>query len=284
MPKTSNIADAVRLASAVTAVGGTIPPKLGYLLSGYEVLCAPARTAAPERAVMDALLSGKLTEKELARLLPDAAGKANENAYRAELAGRAANVCLAQFHRELEAGGADAILAFVREKFDTHAQAIAVAKSLISSESTAEMVIESGEPELVTAWKELPIHLQMIGRITAIARAFGPRAGDFSQLAEYPLAENFRVVDTAVMCTSGGLVADSALFQRPDQGHRTSPFFRCGGLRLHSIEEARARYHEFAASEFDRVEGNRRSGRIGLDGKVIYDEPPPNPYREQVDA
>jgi hypothetical protein len=68
----------------------------------------------------------------------------------------------------------------------------------------------------------------------------------------------------------------------PDpRGHTTSPYFRCGGLKLHSVEEMQARYDEFAASEFDRIHGGLRGGHIGEDGQVHLDAVPPNPYRQQ---
>ncbi|HEX7428239.1 MAG TPA: hypothetical protein VF328_15200 [Mycobacterium sp.] len=66
----------------------------------------------------------------------------------------------------------------------------------------------------------------------------------------------------------------------------TSPYFRVGGLKLHSIAEMQARYDEFAAAEFDRVHSGLRGGYIGEDGRVHEDVVPINPYRDkqEVDA
>ena len=55
-----------------------------------------------------------------------------------------------------------------------------------------------------------------------------------------PPMGNFRLDDKAVMATGGPIVADSALFRRPDAGHRTSPWCLLR-LRLHSVGSAQAR-------------------------------------------
>ena len=161
--------------------------------------------------ILDHALAGTLDQKTLAKLLPDAAAKASANAFRAELAGRAANTILGQFHRELEAGGADEILDSLRGRFTEHAETIAQARSLINPESSIEHVIETGAPELITALRELPEHLRVIEQISAVARQFAPRLGQFSQITEYSLAENAQLADQAIMCTTGSLLGDSSL-------------------------------------------------------------------------
>ena len=99
------------------------------------------------------------------------------------------------------------------------------------------------------------------------------------------MARNFKINDYALAVSDGGLVADSALFMGPDQGRTGSPYYRCGGLRLHSIAEMQARYDSFAAEEFDRIHGSTsRGGRILEDGTMVYDPTPPNPYREKANA
>ena len=80
MPTTTSFTDAVRLAEATAAAGGTVPARLGHLIASFEVLTAPARVDDPATAVLDAALSGKLTAAVLAKLLPEAAAKASGNA------------------------------------------------------------------------------------------------------------------------------------------------------------------------------------------------------------
>ena len=61
------------------------------------------------------------------------------------------------------------------------------------------MVIETGEPELVDAWKTLNTHLAVVAKIGAIAAQFGARpTAAFPQVEEYSLAENARVTDAAL--------------------------------------------------------------------------------------
>jgi len=50
----------------------------------------------------------------------------------------------------------------LRKNFEAHAKAIEHARSLISAESSAEHVIESGEPELVRAWQGLNEHIRAV--------------------------------------------------------------------------------------------------------------------------
>jgi hypothetical protein len=79
-----------------------------------------------------------------------------------------------------------------------------------------------------------------------IRRATSPRHG--RQLWS---VDRESLEDRAIIATDGSLESDSAAFRRPDQGHRTSPWFRLP-LKLHSVESARARYNTWAASEWDR--------------------------------
>src|SRR5262249_46422575 len=133
---------------------------------------------------------------------------------------------------------------------------------------------------VMTAWQQLDGHLNVVGRIVAIASAFGPN-GPFAQVTQYALADNHRVDDRAIACSTRKLVADSAVFQRPDGPHRASAFFRVGGLMLHSITEMQARYNDFAAREFDRINSGPRGGQIGPDGRIYEDVIPKNPYRRE---
>jgi hypothetical protein len=132
------------------------------------------------------------------------------------------------------------------------------------------------------AWQQLGSHIQVITRIAAVASQFGCRqSAQFPQIVEYSLAENGKVDDRALFCCDGSLIADSWMFGRPDQGHRSSPFFRTT-LQLHSIAEAQARYYEFAAVEFDKVHSGPSGGWIGEDGQMHEDPKPENPYRATV--
>ena len=142
-------------------------------------------------------------------------------------------------------------------------------------------MIESGQPELVTAWQQLNGHISVVAKIGAIASQFGCRpSAQFPQIREYAQGDNFRLTDAGIMCTAGPLMLDSARFQQPDQGHRTSPWARTE-LKLHTVAEAQARYDEWAAEEFDRIHSGPRGGWIDANGQVHTDPVPPNPYRQR---
>ena len=283
MPKTTNIADFQQLAAAVTACGGVVPDRIGRLLSAHRLLSTPGAADPPEKAILTAALKGELDEKSLAKMLPAAASAEIVNAYRAELAHRAEHVIVGQLHRELTAQCANEILDSLRGNFDKHAAALAKARSLgISAESSPEHILATGEPGLVEAWNSLNEHIAAVSKIGAIAIGFGPRMGGFPQLREYPGGENFRLVDAAIMCTDGSLLVESSWFQSPNQGHRTSPWARCT-LKLHSIASATARYNEFAAGEFDRINDRDLGGRLDLATGVVTPHPrPKNPYRKSA--
>ena len=282
MTATTDIRDCARLATAITACGGAVPDALGHLLAAHTLLSSPAAAQAPETDILTHALDGSLTAKKLAELAPAAATADLVNGYLRRLAGSSAHTLVGQWHRELKAGAADQILDSLRKNFDKHAEAIAHARTLINPESTAEAVIESGQPELVTAWQTLDGHLKVIAKIAAVASQFGCRLAQFPQIVEYSLAENACVDDRALMCCEGSLIADSWLFGRPDPaGHRSSPFFKTA-LKLHTIAEAQSRYDEFAAIEFDKVHSGPRGGFIGQDGQMYEDPRPENPFRQKV--
>jgi hypothetical protein len=182
----------------------------------------------------------------------------------------------------MRAGAADTVLNSLRDRFNAAAAEIAIARSLIDPESTAEMILESGEPELIAAWKTLNQHLRVINQIAAIASQFGPRLGWFGQVEEYALGDGHKLDDRALMCCDGELVSDSALFGRPDQGHRNSPWFKTT-LKLHSIESARTRYAIWASVEHDRINSSDPGGWVDMATGEVHPHPKPeNPYRQKV--
>jgi hypothetical protein len=281
MAMTTNWRDCQRFADAVSAAGGQLPPPLANLLSAHTLLSSPAPTQRPDEAILTACLDGSLTAEKLAKLLPAAAAAAAANTYRQELARSSEHTLLGQFHREMKAG-ADQVLNSLRSNFDKHAKAIAEAASLFNAESTAEQIIEAGQPELVTAWQTLDGHIQVVARIAAVASQFGCRTAIFPQVQEYHLADNARIDDRALAVTDGPLLRDSALFGRPDQGHRSSPFFRLP-LRLHTVAEMQERYDRFAADEWDAQHSGARGGWLDPATGEMHENPvPENPYCTKV--
>jgi hypothetical protein len=282
MPKATDIRDCQRFADAIASVGGAVPDVLANLLSAYQVLSTPVATQRPETDILTHVLDGTLDQKMLDKLLPAAATAAMANTYRQELARSAEHTLVGQFHRELDASAANQILNSLRHRYDECAEALAVARSLFTAESTPEHVLASAEPKAIEAWQTLDGHLRVVTKIAAVASQFGPRLGSFSRVTEFSLGENARLDDRAIMCTDGPLVVDSALFGRPDTGHRSSPWFRVGSLRLHSIAEAQSRYDAWASEEFDRVHSGPRGGWIDQNGQVHQHPAPKNPYRTKA--
>lgn len=176
MAPATAFSDCVRFAASLTAIGGSLPKRLQGLLSGWEVLNAPAGAARQDDPIVDAALAGNLTPAKLAELLPAAAAAAQANEYRAGLGRSIEHTLTGEWHRQLKAGGADAVLDSLRDRFNEHAEAIEAARGLINPDSTAEHVIESGQPELVTAWKQLPTHIEAVSRIGRVAAQFGSQS------------------------------------------------------------------------------------------------------------
>jgi hypothetical protein len=289
MPPTAQIFDCRQFAQSVTSAGGTLPETLAALLRSHEVLTAPVVTEDPGNAILDAAAAGALDQKLLAKLLGPAALAASAGQYRAELAGRAERMLVMRWYRELKAGAADAILDSLRPAFNEHAEQIAKAKSVgINSESTLEHLVASATSEsgLIEAWNALDGHIRAITRIASVASQFGfqPQA-TFPQVKGFTSGHVHLIDDRALLATSGGLLADSALFRRPDAGHRTSPFFRTT-LRLQSISEAQHRHDLWAADEFDRINADRDPGGwIDQQTGEMHPHPRPvNPYREVAKA
>lgn len=283
MPQTRSLFEVRRFCESVTAAGGTIPDILQHLLDGADLIAAHSATQAPAAGIVDQLAAGKLDSRKLGTLIEEAARQRLVADYAGDLRIAVEPVIVTRFHKALGAGAAGEILSSLRGHFDAAATQIAKAKSAIGSgESDPSHVLATGNSETVECWQQLPAHLAVVAGIGRIAAQFGVRqTSAFSLVSEYGLADNYKLADEALTCTTGNLVADSAGFQRPDRGHVSSPWYRAGGLRLWTVEEVRQRYSDFAASEFDRVHSGRPGGRIGEDGTVIYDVVPPNPFRRQ---
>jgi hypothetical protein len=255
-------------------------------LSGADLIDGHSAAVTPVTTLVEQLVSGKPTSQKLRALVEAAAQQQVVADFIGGLKPAVEPEIVTRIHQALRDSAADLILDSLRCRFDQAAEAIAHARSTIGScESDPSHVLATGTAETIEAWQQLPQHLAAVARIAAIASMFGCRqTAAFSLVEVYGLADNFKIDDRALAVTSGGLVADSALFAQADpRGHTTSPFYRCGGLRLHSIEEMQARYNEFAASEHDRIHGGQRGGHIGEDGQVHIDPVPPNPFRHEVD-
>ncbi len=214
-------------------------------------------------------------------MLVDAATQTTIAGYKASLRQRAEQVVVERFHEALRDGCADEILDSLRGQWDTHAEQIAAARDLIPPEQAAEQFLRTAAPAALAAWQSLDDHLAVITTIGAIAAQFGCRTGNFPMITEYAPGDGFRLDDRAIMATDGSLVMDSAMFQRPDQGHRTSPWFRAP-LKLHTIGSAQARYNEWAADQFDAQHAGPRGGWVDETGVVHRTPAPPNPFRPQA--
>ena len=81
--------------------------------------------------------------------------------------------------------------------------------------------------------------------------------------------------------TDGPLEMDSVMFQRPDAGHRASPWARTT-LKLHSVASAQSRYNGWAAVEFDKHHAGSPGGWFDEDGKHHEHPRPKNPFTEKV--
>ena len=267
----------------MVAAGGTVPDVLGHLLSGTGLIEGLSAAPAPVIGIVEELAAGRMTSQRLSKVIEAAAQQQAVANCAGDLKRAMEPQIVQRFHAALRDGAADEIISSLESAFDAAAEAIAHAKSVIGSgESTLEHVLDTGTSETVEAWQQLPRHLATVTAVAGIASMFGCRQGaQFSLIESYTPAYNHRIDDRAVMVTSGGLVADSALMMQPDHGRTSSPFYRAGGLRLHTIAEAQARYDEFAASEHDRIHGGPRGGHIGEDGRVHEDPVPINPFRQQ---
>jgi hypothetical protein len=232
---------------------------------------------------VDAAATGTLTAERLDELITEAARQEARAVYAGTLRRNIAPMLVRAFHKALDAGAADEILSSLRPAFDTAAEAIAAARGLISAEGTAEAVLANGTPETITAWQQLPEQLAVINAVSAVASQFGCRTARFPLVEEYALADNYKLDDRALWCADGQLVSDSHPFGRPDQGHRTSPWFRVP-LRLHTVASARDRYRQFAASEFDRIHGGQQAKWIDAAGTMHEQPRPTNPYADPVPA
>ena len=121
-----------------------------------------------------------------------------------------------EFRDALAAGACDELLGTLRPAWDEHAAAVGEARTMINAESSAEHILESGQPGLVECWQQLPGHLAALNQIVAVARQFGPRVGNFPMISEYANADGYKLEDTAIWCAAGNnLEVDSAAFRRP---------------------------------------------------------------------
>lgn len=171
----------------------------------------------------------------------------------------------------------------MRPSFDQAAEQISIARDLIPADTPAEIFLHSAKPAAVSAWQSLDDHLATINSIASIAAQFGPRGGRFPLITEYSLGDNFRLDDKAILATNGDLVADSSPFGRPDQGHRSSPWFKVP-LKLHTVASAQDRYRAWAASEFDRIHSSPATQWLDEHGQAHEMPKPTNPYAEVADA
>ena len=155
------------------------------------------------------------------------------------------------------------------------------ARSLgINAESSPEHILATGEPGLVEAWNSLDGHL---------------RSGVEDRRDRTPVRASWRFPADPRVCRCRELPVgrrrDHVFRRRASHrvqlvpgtrpGHRTSPWARAV-LKLHSIESATARYNQFAAGEFDRINDRDLGGWIDEQGQMHKHPIPENPYRTKT--
>ena len=257
MVATSSLTDCARLVTAVQEAGGHPPKSLTNILAGAHLLNAHSGASDPAKTIVDAALAGTLTEKRLNDLIATAATAQMVNTYRGELRWRSERLFVDAFHEALRDGAANELLDGLRPSFDKASAQLAAARDIIPTEQPAEQFLRTANPAAIAAWQHLDGHLATIDTIGRIAAQFGCRTAQFPMIEEYALGDGFRLDDRAIVATDGPLESDSAVFRHPDQGHRTSPWFRLP-LRLHSIDSARERYRQWAAPDGNACTPARR--------------------------
>ena len=279
MPPTASLRDCAQLVAATREAGGQIPAVLQNIIDGARLLDTRPAPVDPAHTIVKAAVDGSLTAEKLDELLVTAAGQQQVAGYACEVRQRSERLFTEEFHRALKDGACDELLDTMRPIWDEHAAAVTEARSEINPESSAEHVLASGSPKLVECWQSLPGHLAALDRIAAVARQFGPRVGNFPMIREFANSDNFRLEDAAIMCTDGGLEADSACFRRPGAQPRQHPLFAVS-LRLHTVGSARERYRQWASAQWEQQRSGLRGGHIDENGRMVEDSRPANPYAE----
>jgi hypothetical protein len=231
------------------------------------------------RAIVDAAMAGTLTEKSLTDVITEAAHRQLVASYAQELRARSERMFVEQFHRSLlKNGGVDAILDSLRPSFDKAAEAIAAAKDVIPTEAPAEEFLRTAQPPALALFSS---STDISPRPTRLAQSLpsSVRGSDgFPMVTEYANSDGFRLEDRAIWCADGdSLEAVSAVFRRPDQGHRTSPWFKLP-LRLHSVTSAQARYDAWASGEWERLHAGPPTSLVDEKGRMRALPKPENPY------
>ena len=194
-------------------------------MAAAHLLNTQSAASDTAKSIVAAAADGTLTEKRLNTLIDEAAQQQSRANYVGELRARSERLFVNAFHQALADGAADQLIDSLRPAWDGAAEAIGAARALINAESSADQILASAQPSVITAWQGLDEHLAVIGKIAAIASQFGPRLGQFPLIKEFANADGFRLEDRAIFATDGGLEVDSGVFRRPDQGtahHRGS--------------------------------------------------------------
>ena len=265
------------MVAATQEAGGKVPKVLASILAGANLLVTRPAPSDPARVIVKAAAAGALTAEKLDELITEAARTQVVNAYLGELRQRSERLFVEQFHQALADGACDELLNSLRPIWDENAAAVGEARSMINAESSAEHILESGQPGLVECWQQLPGHLAALNQIVAVARQFGPRVGNFPMITEYASADGYKLEDSAIWCAVGdNLEADSAAFRRPGT-HRQSPLFAVP-LRLNTLEQARERYRLWACAQWEEQHSGPTAGWIDEHGEYHETPRPANPY------
>jgi len=278
LSSTIGMADAERLVLAVGAAGGSVPDDLTNILNTHDLLKRASRPSDPADSFAKQARRGEVTEESLASILADGATAEMVANYAGSFRGQSEHLLLQEFYEALTEGAADHILDSLRSPFDEAAARLGQIRELVPTDGPAEDFLNQASPAAVKAWQQLDTCINKLDQIGYIASQFGPRTAAFALIEEYTLADNFHLHDRAIFCSTGDLERDSQVFQSPGV-HRTSPWFRIGGLKLSSVAEARERYRVFAADQWEHLNGGRVVQRYTDNGE-LEDVVIPNPYCE----
>lgn len=182
---------------------------------------------------------------------------------------RAETLFIERFFKELCQGAADEILDSLRPQFDSAAETLAEALTVVDINVDPRQLAETGTPEQLEAWRSIRPAIAQLDTIGIIARGFGPRSIEFGVLDQPPIVDPLDLVDDAVMCTGSDIIQAGKAFRARTADIRTAPWLRITP-KLNTIGEAKERLRQWAEAEWNLLnphDPNR--GTFGEDGQII---------------
>ena len=256
--------DVTTLVDQIRALGGTLDDALTGTVDAIAAVSAWEPPIATD--IASVVYNGGLSAANAGRVLNEAMNQPTINA--SDLRRKAKHALVAQFGRQVAGPGGDHIIESIRPAFTKSCTAMAEAANLVSPTDGVDILSDTDDDTIITAWRTIGEHRVALDRVSAIVRVL---VEQFEVLGGPQPWHGHRWIDAAMYTpgiehlTNVGRALSAPSGAGGPRGGRWHAI--ASAIRLNTVSEARAiladahrQHREAEAADYEARHGTLTDG------------------------